>query len=288
MNRDISHLPEHKQEQLRRIVEIIREETDVEMIILFGSYAEGTWVEEPGPDPHSYKYQSDFDIYILTEDRKVARKATLWSRIEGRLRREVRTPVQILTDSVGAFNSYVGDGRYLYTDIRTKGILLYDSERFKLVAPRELTGPERHRRAEEEFEYWFRSAQSFLLNFQGAFDRADYPNAAFELHQVVERLYAAVLLVFTNYKPKLHDIDKLGHLAAGQAPKLLPVFPQGTEEEQRLFGLLRRAYVDARYEKGYSITKEELAWLAERVRMLQGITEEVCRKRIEQYRTGTL
>ncbi|MEP7218570.1 MAG: hypothetical protein ABI876_06615, partial [Bacteroidota bacterium] len=73
------------------------------------------------------------------------------------------------------------------------------------------------------------------------------------------------------------------HMAAGQAPELVPVFPIGTEEERRLFDLLCRAYIESRYDKKYLITREELEWLAERVKELKGIIEDVCRRRIEEY-----
>ncbi|MEP7219456.1 MAG: HEPN domain-containing protein [Bacteroidota bacterium] len=284
MNTNIDHLPEEKQEQLRRAVEIIREEADVEMIILFGSYAAGTWVEEPGPDPRTFEYQSDFDIYVLVEDKKLSRKGTLWARVENRLRREVHTPVGLLVDAISAFDSYIREGRYFYTDLRTLGVLLYNSGKFTLAEPRELSPEQRLALAEEDFEYWFKSANSFLLNSRAAIDRDDYTNAAFELHQATERLYSAVLLVFTNYKPKLHDIEKLGQLAGGQAPELVPIFPMGTEEERRLFDLLRRAYIEARYDKKYSIERSELEWLAERVIALNEIVEAVCLRRIGEYR----
>ncbi|MEP7217770.1 MAG: HEPN domain-containing protein [Bacteroidota bacterium] len=283
MNTSIDHLPEHKQEQLRRAVEIIREETEVEMIILFGSYAVGTWVEEPGPDPRTFEYQSDFDIYALVEDRKMAKKAKLWARVENRLRREVPTPVQLLSDGIHAVDSFIREGRYFYTDIRKQGILLYDSGVFTLAEPRELSPEQRLALAKEEYEHWFASATEFFVHFEFAFSREQNKIAAFLLHQSVERFYSAVLLVFTNYKPKLHDIEKLGHMAAGQAPELVPVFPIGTEEERRLFDLLCRAYIESRYDKKYSITREELEWLAERVKELKGIVEEICRRRIGEY-----
>ncbi|MEP7220442.1 MAG: HEPN domain-containing protein, partial [Bacteroidota bacterium] len=241
-------------------------------------------VEEPGPDPRSFEYQSDFDIYVLVEDRKHARKGTRWQRVENRLRREVSTPVGLLVDGVGAFDSYVREGRYFYTDIRRLGIVLYDSGKFELSEPRELSPDQRLERAGEEFDQWFTSATDFVFAYQSMFDTGRYKIAAFQLHQAVERFYSAVLLVFTNYKPKLHDIERLDQLAAGQAPELVPVFPRATPEEERHFDLLRRAYIEARYDKAYSITKEELEWLAERVRMLKTITEQVCQERIKKFR----
>ncbi len=59
------------------------------------------------------------------------------------------------------------------------------------------------------------SAREFYIQSQYAFKRRGYEIAAFELHQVVERFYAAILLIFTNYKPRTHDIEKLGHMVSG-------------------------------------------------------------------------
>jgi predicted nucleotidyltransferase len=41
----LDHLPEKKQQELQRVIEITREEIDLEMLILFGSYARGDWIE---------------------------------------------------------------------------------------------------------------------------------------------------------------------------------------------------------------------------------------------------
>lgn len=62
MKTSIDHLPEHKQEELARVVEILHAEFEdalaessadwkksgrILKIILFGSYARGNWVDEP-------------------------------------------------------------------------------------------------------------------------------------------------------------------------------------------------------------------------------------------------
>ena len=92
--------------------------------------------------------------------------------------------------------------------------------------------------------------------------------AACQLHQALERFYDAILLVFTNYRPKMHDLEKLSHSVAGCDPALLTVFPQATDEQKKCFDLLKRAYVEARYNPGYRITKAQLEYLAEWVKKL--------------------
>lgn len=45
MSASLTHLPENNQREILRIVDIIRGLSDPEMIILFGSYAKGTYTE---------------------------------------------------------------------------------------------------------------------------------------------------------------------------------------------------------------------------------------------------
>ena len=92
-----------------------------------------------------------------------------------------------------------------------------------------------------------------------------------------------ILLVFTRYKPSTHDIEKLGQRVSSIEPSFLSVFPRATKEEKERFKLLRKAYVDARYKPSYTITKEELDWLGERVQELQNLTEKLCKKKIASY-----
>jgi hypothetical protein len=63
----------------------------------------------------------------------------------------------------------------------------------------------------------------------------------------------------------------------------LKVFPQGTAEQKRRFKLLLKAYIDARYKASYRITKAELEYLAKRVKLLQKLTKEICREKIESF-----
>lgn len=62
------------------------------------------------------------------------------------------------------------------------------------------------------------------------------------------------------------------------------VFPVGTKKEKRLFELLRKAYVGARYDRDYKITLEELQYLAERAVMQRALTEELCKEDIAKLR----
>ncbi|MCG8334390.1 MAG: HEPN domain-containing protein, partial [Proteobacteria bacterium] len=122
-----------------------------------------------------------------------------------------------------------------------------------------------------------------MIDFSNAYKRNDLLQAAFLLHQATERLFMTVLLVFTDYKPKLHDLRRLNKQVVGQDNSFQKVFPNTTKEERRYFELLRSAYIDSRYNMDWKITKEELTWLKARVFHLQTLTEQVCKQKIHSF-----
>jgi hypothetical protein len=62
---------------------------------------------------------------------------------------------------------------------------------------------------------------------------------------------------------------------------LIGAWPRDTKFARRCFERLDRAYVDARYSRHYQITEEELRWLIERIHVLQGLVEKICREKLE-------
>ncbi len=61
------------------------------------------------------------------------------------------------------------------------------------------------------------------------------------------------------------------------------IFARTRKKEQRLFELLRKAYVDSRFSKKYKITKKELEYLAERTKMLRKLALKKCREKMKGY-----
>jgi len=286
MKTSLEHLPENKQEELKWAAEIIQEMIGPDMLVLFGSYARGDWVEELANDGVHYQYQSDFDLLAVVKNEHIATKIERNKSLRDRLNRELKTPVSLIAEDIQFINRRLVKGQYFYTDIMREGVVLHDSGQFELVKPKELHAKERKQLAEEDFKYWFDSARENFIDFKYPFDRGNYNKAAFELHQVTERLYGAILLVFTRYKPSTHDLEKLGHRVASVEPQFLTIFPRGAERERNRFELLRKAYVDARYKPSFTITAEELEWLAERVQHLQQLTEKLCQEKIASFESS--
>ena len=282
----LMHLPTKKQEELKEILNVICLHPEVGFVILFGSYARGDWIEEYENDGIHFKYQSDFDLLVIvSENCKASEQKKLEQSIFKAIHDSptIHTPISILVHDIGFINCHLQKAQYFFSDIKKEGIKLYDSGKFKLKAADKLNNKQRYQLAIEDFEYWLSSAKEFWINYQNAFDRKSYSIAAFELHQVTERLYNCILLVFTRYKPNTHKLELLRKLANALDKRLIKIFPLSTQEEIHCFRLLCEAYVDARYNKTYIITEDELSLLSNKVEELRNITNLLCQEKINSF-----
>ena len=285
MNTSLNKIPHPKQEELTKIAQLVSDFKEVEMVILFGSYARGNWVEDKYIEKGvTYEYRSDYDLLVVLKHEHLRQKFRIEGKVKTKLIEtgEVTTPVSMIFHGIKHLNKALTIGNYFFKDIKKEGIVLYDSGKFKLAEPKQLTAKEYKKKAQDYFDQWFESANDFLHQYEGAFNRGRWHIAAFELHQATERYYTTILLVFTDYRPKDHNLETLG-IKAEMCDKRFAVFPQSTDEEKRLFELLKKAYIDARYKMDeYGITKEELQYLSDRVSDLKKLTAEICQEKIRQ------
>lgn len=290
MKDSVDHLPASKQQDLSHIVAVLRDEVEqitgfangkkkhcrILKIILFGSHATGDWVNDP-----AHGYVSDYDILVLLNRAELVDEYRIWTAAEDRIGLRVRPPLNLLVHTLDEVNTALLQGQYFFTDIKRDGIVLYQTGDRELVDAGTLTPAESAEVAKKHFAQWFDSADEFLDTYQDDLRKQRFRKAAFELHQATERFYACLLLVLTNYKPHTHNLVQLNSLAISQNEKVTEVFPQDSQLHRRRFQLLKRAYVDARYSEHYEISEDDLQWLAERVRHLQTLTEQLCRERME-------
>jgi HEPN domain-containing protein/predicted nucleotidyltransferase len=258
------------------------------MIILFGSYARGDWVEDRyKEDGTTYDYISDYDILVVLDSEAIAIKHESTKKWQSRIRRDLNReiPVNVIFHGIDYFNSEIEGSNYFFLDILKEGVLLYDSGKFKLAEPKPLNPQQRAAKAQLYFEKWFKNANGFYSQYQHAVKTEQWEIAAFELHQATERFYMCILLVYTNYKPKLHDLEKLNKQVCMVDERFKAIFPRSTPEEDRMFILLKKAYIDSRYKLDYTITREELTYLSLRVEKLRDLTASACKETIEGYLT---
>ncbi|MFH1615437.1 MAG: HEPN domain-containing protein [Planctomycetota bacterium] len=287
MKKSLTHLPQHKQDELELIRDIILEKIpDVRMIVLFGSYARGDWVEDTHLEGHTtHVYQSDFDILVTTKSKKTAENSDAHDRVEKAIAatNKIKTPHSIIYHNFNYVRQMITEGRYFFTDIKKEGIHLYRTGKHRLGKIKKLKPEERKQIAENDFKQWFSSAKGFYSMYEAALKKREYKIAAFQLHQATERFYSAITLVFINYRFRTHDIELLGIKAVSYDPEFAKAFPQDTQPHRKAFTLLKKAYIDARYKKNYKITKKQLEYLASRVKVLQKLTKKICTAKIDSF-----
>ena len=300
MKTDFDHLPPQKQREIERVVQLIFEEFDdafalakhdwkkagrILKVILYGSYARGTWVDEP----HTAKgYQSDYDLLIIVNDKRLTDRVKYWSKLDDRLMREygvtksLKTPVNFIVHTLQEVNDGLAHGRYFFMDVAKDGIALYQSDDTELHTPKPKTAGEALAMAQEYFDEWFPTAmQRYELSKVGR-ERGFLKPAAFDMHQSAEFLYHCVLLVCTFYTPHVHNLGFLRTQAERIDPRLTYVWPRDTRRDRARFEKLKEAYVKARYSKHYRITSEELEWLGEQVEELGRVVHEICSDRLKK------
>ncbi|RFA30983.1 hypothetical protein CAI21_03135 [Alkalilimnicola ehrlichii] len=280
---DLSHLPAAKQRELEELVYTIRAVAEVEMIILFGSYARGSYKEAQDLKPKRWSgHASDYDLLIVVGSPEQAADANLRKAF----REACKLPglsarAEPIVHDIADVNSNLEEGRYFFLDLKREGRLLYSSQRFELAEPRELTPTERQRIAQSDFDRWFYESEGFYIDYENAIQRGDLRKAVFYLNQATETAYKCLLLVFTGYVPHEHLLEWLGERAELFGPVYRDLFPQVSPQERDRFEKLDKAYIGARYRHDFVVFLGDLDYLAPRVKQLLETTAELCRREIE-------
>ncbi|TBA41257.1 HEPN domain-containing protein [Rhizobium ruizarguesonis] len=294
MKSSLDHLPERKQRELARVVDILHEEFQdalkassaefkkmgrILKIILFGSYARGDWVDEP----HTLKgYRSDYDLLVLVNNRKLSDFATYWYKAADRFLhdRGIKTPVSFIVHSRREVNAALHEGQYFFSDIRREGIVLYELDDEPLPEPKPRSKAEEYRIAKEHFDNRFPASVGSLDTSGYSLSKGRQNESAFLLHQAIEHAYSTILLTLTNYGPPSHNLTFLRKLAEGRDRRLVDAWPRDQHRYRAWFNTINEAYVKARYSKHFEVSEEALTWLGERAADLHILVKTVCEEHL--------
>lgn len=290
MKKSVTFLPDKKQADLRQLVGLVREHVkNVGMIILYGSYAKNKYVDydqriEFGVPTY---YMSDYDMLILTRKAIGAIEYSLYDKITDAFfqhkNRPFHTHPQFINYGIDDFNYALKKAHYFETEIKREGIILYDSGEYKLERRRKLNFNEIQERAQKYYNDKFNRGKDFLEDTLINFSKGKYVHSSFHLHQATENLLRVVPMVFILYGYKDHNLTTLMKACKEYAPEIFKAFPRDTPEEERLFKLLERAYVESRYNPDFEITKQDIDALLPKVEQLRDIVERVCTEQIGYY-----
>lgn len=306
MNTSLDHLPGRKHRELALIVEVIREEFDaarknatqqwkregeIGKIVLFGSHARGDWV-----DNRISGYTSDYDLLVIVSHKKLTEFVQFFGKAEDRILadKRIRPTVTLIPHTLHEVNNALKEGQYFFTDIVKDGIAIYDpvilkgngKRKYNFANPTPPDTEQAYKWAKDYYDLWMPQSTSFLRTAKSAVGNKDYKVAAFLLHQATEAAYNALLLTHTLYSPNSHNIKFLRALCEDIDNSLIKAWPRTFRRHTTRFETLKKAYIEARYSKHFSITREELEWLDGRVEMLLGLVETSCAAYLTKLKTN--
>ena len=252
MKISLEHLPEKNQKQVLEYVEMIKEVSPA-AIILHGSFATGKQQYGVSKEGNAMaEFASDYDFLVIMKDGGEIKDLSLTERLNNRF--DDSHPVDILIHGIDEINRSLERGHYFFKQVIEDGILLYDSGQVRLAEPKELTPAEQKNIAQEYYSYWFPLSKKYLktaiLDYKESVENGERLNFSMHnLFQAAEGLYTTFALVFTGYKPKTHNLDKLRKYTKGISEEFDTVFPKKPKDryDAELFDLLKRSYVGAKY-----------------------------------------
>ncbi|MFA6717335.1 MAG: HEPN domain-containing protein [Victivallales bacterium] len=276
----LSYLPGGKIKELELITRRIIDAGKAEIIILYGSYARGNYREKRGKITGA---KSDYDILAISSDTNT--RNALRSKLSG-LFDDIEISVQVIAEEIGFVNRKLADNQFFFTDIKREGKILYDSGKYKLSVPKNMSPARRREIAEEDFREWKKQADISYKYSQIANAEGDLRKASFELQQTIEICYKTIEMVFSHYIPYEHRLIILRERAAKFDNRIKEVLPYETREQQELFNQLDLAYIGARYmsENEFSVSKKQLTYWTKEAKEMLDFTETICREKIETLR----
>lgn len=302
----IEKLPRRAQRDIELATQVLREEFAratarsraerrcngrILKIILFGSYAKGKQIVDPVG-----RYFSDYDLLVVVDHEELTDAARYWRHAEDRvvdmlMERGWPQPLSLIIHTLDDVNHQLLRGRYFWVDLVRDGIVLFEEPGFPFEKAGVLNREEMRDEAETYFRREFKKVgrsirTAELQRREGAeqndlITKSDWcKEAVFNLHQAAERAYYCIMLVFTLYSPKSHNLNFLSKRAEQQDERLIGVWKTETKFGRRCYELVRAAYIKSRYSDHYKVSEDELDWITERVIELQKLTRITCEEHI--------
>lgn len=180
-------------------------------------------------------------------------------------------PVTAIVLEFEQFNQWLQEGHDFAYQVRTKSTLLFEdlSVSFgdvKEVAPDTIKASKQATRSKG-----LNLLQEFLAGADLYSIRKQNKMAAFMLHQAAEFALHAILKISIGLCINSHNLDKLIRYCSIANSNVSKVFNRRIENENRLFQLLQRAYIETRYKETYTINNSDLLEITNKIGQLQEI-----------------
>ena len=261
-------LTEKFTEQQTQLVKMIQDVVPAEHIYLLGSTLLQRRTETVFmPEAPSCRHVGHYYVLVLVDDD--ANCAVLENKLENSCRQFI--PVTALVLHTAIFVEWLFAGHSFAVRVQQRAVLLYgEAISFHAVpiatAVTTADTEKQKQQGVQKVTSFFAGAELYLL-------RKEYKMAAFMLHQCAEQGLLAMLKAGSGLHINTHNLDKLVRYCSMVNYHITEIFSRQNEQEERLFQLLQKAYIDTRYKDNYQINIVELTAIKDMVAKLINIME---------------
>lgn len=244
------------------VIRIIKNSMDVEKIFLLGKYL----LQPPA-------LEEEYDLMILVRENCNRSNDEFESLVQNRSLDTV--PVHSNVYKVSKVNELIRNGNYFFSTCCIPENLIYDAGRIHLeMLPAKQNFPDREelRRTHKNI---LEKANGFLLGAANYYTSKEYSLCGFMLHQAAEHGLNSLLQPLMQFRIQTHNLHKLMRNARRFSLEIFNLFPRNTDREIKLFQLLQKAYIHARYKDSFEVKAEDAEVLLDRIKvLLEKIGEE--------------
>jgi len=174
-----------------------------------------------------------------------------------------------------------------YTTCREEN-LLYQSEWAGALVVADVSAKVVLKQARRNFQKDWKKVTNFRDGFHFYFGQANYPFAAFMLHQVIELSYHIAEVLLIGREKASHAIRSHQKLMQAYDPELAEIFKEDEEGDMIMLSLLDDAYLSVRYEQDYVIEKDQLLCILAKADRMEKRIKELYELVVEEFKRDLL
>ncbi len=266
-------LTESFKEQHQQLVKIILKACAVEKIYLLGSTLLTRRTESIFmPDAPSCKHVGHYYLLVIVNSEQGHNQVQ--DTIENNCQHFI--PVTAIVLSEERFEEWLMEGHPFAHAVYTKAVLLHGEKEIPHVSVTIKDDAAIQKENNVIYIAGLNKVEEFLAGADLYRIREQNKMCAFMLHQAAEQALHTMLQLKTGLRVVAHNLDKLYRyccMVCYQLPEI--VLGNNKESDKRLFNLLQKAYIDARYKSNYSINAMDLLTLTDIVRKLNELLKKI-------------
>lgn len=221
------------------------------------------------PVPLTDESTDHYYLLVLIKRTHEASYKSLHERIESTC--HSICPVTAIVLEFEQFNQWLQEGHDFAYQVRTKATLLFEDLSVSFGDVKEVAPDTIKASRQAAHSKGLNLMQEFLAGADLYRIRKQNRMAAFMLHQAAEFALHAILKISIGLCVNSHNLDKLIRYCSIANSNVSKVFNRRRENENRLFQLLQRAYIETRYKETYTINNSDLLEITHKIGLLHEI-----------------